>query len=144
MLGDGLGLRGDVFESDGRPQVKIQVFLPRHFLAVGCLLGARGVFSGCFGKCCWVFCWEPGGKNTYDFCLAPCRRGARRKASEAEDASVPVENLSIPEKEIKSMSATWTQNHNYTLPDCHLLIASQQAKVWNDFDKETRELEVRQ
>ena len=39
------------------------------------------------------------------------------------------------------MYSTWTQNHNYTLPDCHLLVASQQAKVWNDFDKETRELE---
>ena len=63
------------------------------------------------------------------------------KAGKAEDASVPVGDCTIPEKEIKSMTHLWMQKHEYTLPDCHLLIASQQAKVWNDFDKENRELE---
>ena len=68
-------------------------------------------------------------------------RDAWEKASAAEDVSVPVGDLVIPDRESKSMVALWADMHNYVLPDCHMLVASQTAKVWSGFEKENRELE---
>jgi hypothetical protein len=39
------------------------------------------------------------------------------------------------------MVTLWSDLHGYVLPDCHMLVASQTAKVWSGFDKEHKELE---
>ena len=62
-------------------------------------------------------------------------------SKEAADTSVPVGEVLIPEKEGKTMMDNWVAKHTFVLPDCWLMIASQQGKLWHDFGKENRELD---
>ena len=39
------------------------------------------------------------------------------------------------------MMDNWVAKHTFVLPDCWLMIASQQGKLWHDFGKENRELD---
>ena len=62
-------------------------------------------------------------------------------SKETADTSVTVGEALIPEKEGKTMMESWMKKHAFMLPDCQLLIASQQAKLWHDFCMDHRELD---
>lgn len=63
------------------------------------------------------------------------------KTIASEEVTAASENMVIPARDAESMVTRWGKLHGYVLPDCHMLVPSQTAKVWSGFDRENRELE---